>query len=40
MFQLPRFAIFLLAAVHLLLFSICPVSSRIYRTKDAVVIEG
>ena len=39
MSRLPQFAIFYLAAGHLL-FSICPVSSRIYRTKDAVVIEG
>ncbi|XP_046459628.1 trypsin-like [Daphnia pulex] len=40
MSRLPHLAIFFFAAsVHLLLFSICPVSSRIYRTNDAVVIE-
>ncbi|EFX79662.1 hypothetical protein DAPPUDRAFT_244720 [Daphnia pulex] len=41
MARLPQhLAVFLLAVVHLLLFSICPVSSFIYRTKDAVVMEG
>nr|CAH0107901.1 unnamed protein product [Daphnia galeata] len=39
MSRLPHFALFFSAAVHLLLFSICPVSSRIYETNDAVVIE-
>jgi hypothetical protein len=40
MARLQHFALFSWAAVHLLLFSICPVSSRIYQTSDAVVIEG
>jgi hypothetical protein len=41
MARLPQLAVFSFAALHLLLFSICPVSSsRIYRTSDAVVIEG
>jgi hypothetical protein len=41
MSRLPHLAIFsFAAAVHLLLFSICPVSGRIYRTNDPVVIEG
>ncbi len=41
MSQLQHLTLFSFAALHLLLFSICPVSSsRIYRTKDAVVIEG
>ncbi|XP_046645978.1 chymotrypsinogen A-like isoform X3 [Daphnia pulicaria] len=40
MARLPQLAVFSFAALHLLLFSICPVSSsRIYRTSDAVVIE-
>ncbi|EFX79657.1 hypothetical protein DAPPUDRAFT_104231 [Daphnia pulex] len=40
MARLPHLAFFSFAAVHLLLFSICcPVSGRIYRTNDAVVIE-
>jgi hypothetical protein len=40
MSRLQHLTVFSVAAVHLLLFSICPVSSRIYRTNDAVVIEG
>jgi hypothetical protein len=41
MARLPQLAVFSFAAIHLLLFSICPVSSgRIYRTNDAVVVEG
>jgi hypothetical protein len=40
MSRLPHFALSLLAAIHLLVFSICPVSSRIYETNDAIVIEG
>jgi hypothetical protein len=41
MARLPQLAVFsLFAAIHLLLFSICPASGRIYRTNDAVVIEG
>nr|CAH0107898.1 unnamed protein product [Daphnia galeata] len=41
MSRLPHFSLFLIAAVHLLLLSIiiCPVSSRIYETNDAIVIE-
>ncbi|EFX79663.1 hypothetical protein DAPPUDRAFT_244719 [Daphnia pulex] len=40
MARLPQhLAVFFLAVVHLLLFSICPVSSFVYRTKDAIVIE-
>jgi hypothetical protein len=42
MARLPQLAVFSFAAVHLLLFSIFPpsVSGRIYRTSDAIVIEG
>jgi hypothetical protein len=37
----PHSAVFYFAVGHLLLFSsICPVSSRIYETNDAVIIEG
>ncbi|XP_046645985.1 trypsin alpha-like isoform X2 [Daphnia pulicaria] len=40
MSRLSRLVVFFFAAVHLLLFSICPsVSGRIYRTSGAVVIE-
>ncbi|EFX79661.1 hypothetical protein DAPPUDRAFT_244721 [Daphnia pulex] len=39
MARLQPLAVFSFAAVHLLLFSICPVSSRIYETNDAVIIE-
>ncbi|EFX79664.1 hypothetical protein DAPPUDRAFT_244718 [Daphnia pulex] len=41
MARLPYLAVFAFAVVHLLLFSICQavISSRIYRTNDAVVIE-
>ncbi|EFX79656.1 hypothetical protein DAPPUDRAFT_225028 [Daphnia pulex] len=40
MSRLPQFAGSFFAVVHVLLFSICcPVSSRIYRSNDAVVIE-
>ncbi|EFX79667.1 hypothetical protein DAPPUDRAFT_225026 [Daphnia pulex] len=37
--RLQHLAVLFFAAVHLLLGFICPVSSRIYRTNDAVVIE-
>ncbi|XP_046459622.1 serine protease 41-like [Daphnia pulex] len=39
MSRLQHLTLFSFAAVHLLLFSICPVSGRIYRTKDAIVID-
>ncbi|EFX79655.1 hypothetical protein DAPPUDRAFT_104233 [Daphnia pulex] len=39
MSRLQQLAVFSFAVVHLLLFSICPVRSRIYQTSDAVVIE-
>ncbi|XP_046459623.1 chymotrypsinogen B-like [Daphnia pulex] len=40
MARLQHLSLFSFAAVHLLLFSICPsVSGRIYRTSDAIVIE-
>jgi hypothetical protein len=39
--RLPHLAVYSFAAIHLLLFSICSVSSgHIYRTNDAVVVEG